>query len=84
MNNNNSIKTTSKIKYNGFERRVSPFFNSLPHDVPVDWLIPFLMVFEDLQYLQYIINNKSFPNIRKWVLNIYALFNPDITNNVFL
>ncbi|ORY21075.1 hypothetical protein LY90DRAFT_145721 [Neocallimastix californiae] len=80
---NNSMQRANIIKYTELEKKILPFFNALPHDVPTSWMIPFLNFIEDFQYLQYILNNITYPNIKPWILKLYTLFNPDLSNPIF-
>jgi hypothetical protein len=82
MNENNEFNA-SKTKLNSFERRIFPFFNALPHDVPVDWMIPFLYIIEDIQYIPYILSNLTYIRLREWASKIFSIFNPEITNIFF-
>lgn len=82
MNNNNSIKSSNKLRLNILEKTLYPFFNALPQDVPTEWVIPFLCIIEDLQYLQYIVNDKAFPTLRQYVLKLYTIFDPNIISSI--
>ncbi|KAG4106217.1 hypothetical protein H8356DRAFT_1628065 [Neocallimastix lanati (nom. inval.)] len=81
MDDNNILKKNT-INYNLFERCIYPFFNALPQDVPVDWMIPFLVIIEDFQFIQYIFSGFVFAKLRPWILNIFTIFNPQIINSV--
>jgi len=83
MNNNNNIRTENKIKYYPLEKRLFPFFIALPQNVPVEWMIPFLFIIEDIQYIPYIIAEMIYNKLRKWIINIFLICNLNVSNSVF-
>ncbi|KAG4099110.1 hypothetical protein H8356DRAFT_937586 [Neocallimastix lanati (nom. inval.)] len=83
MNNNGNSAIENKIVYSAFEKGFYPFFNALPQDVPVGWMIPFLFIIEDIQFLIYIISPFIYPKLRDYFIKVFIIFNPDIDNSLY-
>ncbi|ORX42840.1 hypothetical protein BCR36DRAFT_150009 [Piromyces finnis] len=78
MNNDNSRISLNKVNYNSLEKNLFPFFQALPQDVPVDWMIPFFYLIEDLQLIRFIFNDNILGKLRPFYGKIFSIFNPTI------
>ncbi|ORX61102.1 hypothetical protein BCR36DRAFT_6913 [Piromyces finnis] len=79
---NEDEKRTNKIRLNELERRLLPFFNSLPQDVPVGWMIPYLFFIEDFQFLQYVQSYYVYLKQRPFITKLFTAFNSNVTGSL--